>query len=291
MIAIWGANGFIGRHLVNSLAAAGGEMRLFARDFEGFPFPLPRNAKSYSRNFADPFSYVADIRGCRAVVLLVSDRIGPVHVTDNLKNYTEFFRVLKQAEALPKHVVYASSGGAIYGKTEPLPITEEHPLRPITPYGREKQQIESLIAAESASYSILRVANPVGVWCKRKALVGAALEAVRTGQPMTVFGNGNTVRDYFDVRELAGAIDLCLETMMAKNTVFNVGSGKGRTINEVIEIVSSVTGNDVPVKHEVARDDVDVPYNVLDCSKVKQALGWQATKELKDIVETMWERE
>jgi UDP-glucose 4-epimerase len=300
MIAIWGANGFIGRHLTQVLVAAGENIELFARDFDGFPFALSSHATCVPADFLSPQDTMERIRKCRTLVLMVNAsqvrHSGPgpgQDISSSLKPYKVFFDELAEGP-VPGHIIYLSSGGAVYGPVEVVrPIPETHPVRPVSPYGQVKLAVEELIQARAADigfkYSILRVANPVGVWCKKAALVPVAIKAAKTGTPVTVFGDGSMIRDYFDVRELAHAIKLVAEKPGA-NEIYNVGSGKGRSINEVIEIVSRVTGREITVRHE-APNGLDVPYNVLDCGKIEKTVSWRAQEDLENIVKTMWDAE
>ena len=289
MIAIWGANSFIGRHLTQLLSASGEDLKLFARDFEGFPFPLPQTAQTFAHDFGQPGEYLKQMHDCRAVVFLVNDPHQELALQAKL--YRDFFEVLGAHKSLPERIVYISSGGAIYGVTGHAPVTEGHQMQPISAYGQSKLAIEKILinAAEHTSwdYSILRVANPVGRWNKKINLIDAAFTAATTGQPLTVWGDGSAVRDYFDVGELAQAVTLAITKPQAANAIFNVGSGAGHSVNEVLELVKSVTGNPVPVQYQLPPRPADVPYNVLDCGLIQTTLGWKAEKTLKDIVTDM----
>lgn len=299
MIAIWGANGFIGRHITFRLAKLKEDTRLFARDFDNFPFDLPESAQTFARDFARAEGYINDMADCRVAVLLVSASHPRAALDDpaleqerQVAPYRDFFAALKGRKSALDHIVYLSSGGAVYGVTENAPVAEDHSLSPVNPYGRAKQEIERLITEHAKNarwtYTILRPANPVGVWSGGRGLVAAALQAANDEKPLTVWGDGGTVRDYFDVRELAQAVKLVMEVPETRNKIYNIGSGKGYTVNEVIDIVKQVTGRDIPVQYGPAHGG-DVPYNVLDCGRIKKDAGWTSERGLEVIVREMWE--
>ncbi|MGB4058083.1 MAG: NAD-dependent epimerase/dehydratase family protein [Alphaproteobacteria bacterium] len=294
MIAIWGANGFIGRHLTHHLVQAGERVALFSRNYDGFPFPLPPSVETHSCDFLRPDTYVEELKRCHTVALLVSSSMTRTFSGDpeqeillNVQPYRQFFDRLGNKNALPSRIIYISSGGGVYGMTEQISIPESHPLNPISPYGRGKLEIEALVRQASPSYTILRPANPVGIWNKRKSLLDYAIKAIKTGMPLEVFGDGEAVRDYFDVAELASAITLAADNPAAKNEIFNVGSEKGTTINQVIKILEDVHGIPLP-RRNVPLTGLDVPFNVLDCGKIRRALGWSAQRNLQDILHEMW---
>lgn len=299
MIAIWGANGFIGRHLVRALQEQGAEeCRLFARDFDGFPFPVPPTMACYEADFKQPDSYLRALKGCRTLVLLVSASGArrfaddpAAEIAENVMPYRALFQSLATESHDIERLVFLSSGGAVYGAGVQEPVAEDAPLAPVSPYGCAKKDIEAALmafAAETGCDSvILRPSNPVGLWAKRPHIVGAALHSAKTGAVLPIFGDGQTVRDFFSVRDLAEAISLACRHPAAKNQIFNIGSGKPCTVNEVIAMVRETTGAALPVAYREAHA-ADVPYNVLDCRKIGAALGWRPEQSLEDVIKEMW---
>ncbi len=291
MIGIWGANGFIGRHLAYALASSGQDFALFARDFSGFPFSLPDGTALVTGDFTKPEQTIEKIRKCTVLILAVSAARtrGPIMASD-LAAYEAFFDTLASGAA-PAHIIYLSSGGAVYGPIADKPATETHPTHPLSFYGRDKLTIEQLIEARASNvpwrYSILRIANPVGLWSKNLFLPALALKAAHTGRPLTIFGDGCAIRDYFDVEELAQAIMLCAAKPGA-NEIYNIGSGAGRSIHEVIAIAEWITGKNIPINYQEA-NPLDLSYNVLDCKKIEKALGWRVRKKLDDSMQAMWD--
>ncbi len=299
MIALWGANGFIGRHLTHKLIDCGEDTQLFARNYDDFPFALPDTLKSYSRDFSKPYTYINDISVCDTIILLVTASYARTfshnpeqEIEYNIKPYYAFFDALKKCTDENKHIIFLSSGGAIYGETEHIPISETHDTKPINAYGQGKLRIEkSLIdAAQDAGwdYTILRVANPVGKWGKKPNLIGAALNAIQNDDVFNVYGDGSAIRDYFCVEELANAIYLSAKNSDARNKIYNVGSGKGHSANEVFEIIERISHKSLKIKN-IDAIDTDVAYNVLNCTKIEHDLEWKAKMNLEDTIRKMWE--
>ena len=298
MIAVWGANSFIGRHVTHRLCATNQPVKLFARNFDEFPFDLPDTTQKFIRDFNAPDTYINDLADCQALVLLVSASQARTFANDpaqeveqNVKPYQHLFEALQSRQTAIEHIIYASSGGTVYGITAPYPIPETHPTNPISPYGQGKLAIENLLIDHAAktkcTYTILRIANPVGRFGKRKGLIDYVLAAANSGKPLTVNGDGKIVRDYFDVAELAEAFDLCLHHPAARNEIFNVGSGIGHSINDVITIAEKVTNKKITVRHNPPIA-ADAPYNVLDCTRTHKEIAWKHKNDLMYVVRTLW---
>lgn len=290
MIGIWGANGFIGRHLASTLDDAGRQARLFSRNWNDFPLPLGQNAEQITADFENANPADRGIASCNTLVLLVSASIVGTYAgkpeeekARNVVPYKRFLDKLSSARTSCRHVIFLSSGGAVYGLTPPHPVSETATPQPISTYGQGKLEIEGLIrdfnSGTGCKTTILRVSNPVGPWAKRSSLAHAAMRAARDGTTLSVRGDGSIVRDYISVRDVAGCIARMIETPPPSG-LYNVGSGTGHTVNQVIDIVRQVTGKAVAVNYD---DGVpyDVPYNVLDCRKILNETGWQAKMSLE----------
>jgi UDP-glucose 4-epimerase len=295
MIALWGANGFIGRHLVQKLHDMNYEIKLFSRGYSQFPPNIPDLGK-ISADFSKSESYIEYLRDCDTIVLMVSASGAKTFINNpdaelrqNVIPYKDFFLSLEHHNIKPENVIYLSSGGAIYGITDHNQISEERPLNPVTPYGQGKMEIENLLrnysARTGAKHTILRVSNPVGLW--GKGLIPAALAAIKSGTPLAIEGDGSTVRDYFDVRDLAKAIANVIKKRGRENMTLNVGSGQGHNINQVIDIIEKITGKQVPAIH-IKPPAGEIDYNVLDCRKIYNYTGWAAQTTLEQSIREIW---
>jgi len=188
------------------------------------------------------------------------------------------------------HVIFASSGGQIYGHGHHEPIREDDSLAQATAYGLGKLFNEQMLVffnnIESINYTILRIANPVGYWQMggRHGLVTAAINAGFTGERLNVYGEGSNYRDYFDVDELCGLIKILISRKENKSNIFNVGSGKGYNEIEVIDTVGACMHRKIGYKLHQSRD-FDLKYSVLNVDKAKNLLNWSAKNSLEHVVD------
>jgi UDP-glucose-4-epimerase GalE len=205
-----------------------------------------------------------------------------------------------------------SSTAAVYGTPKLVPIPEDLPFAPVNPYGESKVQVEMMLKWMdqcSAFRSIaLRYFNACGSdpesglgeeHVPETHLIPLLLRAVATGTPMTIFGDdyetqdGTCIRDYIHVTDLAEAHVLAIEKLLAGggSDAFNVGTGTGHSVLEVMRAAEDVTGKKVP--HEIGpRRAGDPAALVANSDKLKRTLGWKPKfPELKDIVTTAWQFE
>lgn len=299
MISVWGANGFIGRHIAHRLSEEGQGARLIARQFDGFPFAPSENIEFIKADFLDLPKAVEPIMHNDTLILLVtasyartnSDSIEQ-EILQNVKPYENFLTELSKKSIKLKQIIYASSGGAIYGPVFPhAPIKEETPLLSQSPYGIAKKQIETHIInyaqERSVPFTILRIANPIGIWTSRSSLVTAALKSIKDNTPLTIFGNGTAVRDYFDVEDLAKAFYICSNNSGAHNQIFNIGSGRGHSINDIISEMENVIGRQISKSYNLDYT-TDLDFNILDCNKAYKTLNWSSRSPIFQTIEKMW---
>ncbi|HSW51492.1 MAG TPA: UDP-glucose 4-epimerase GalE [Bryobacteraceae bacterium] len=205
-----------------------------------------------------------------------------------------------------------SSTAAVYGTPERIPVSEEAPYAPVSPYGESKVMVEKVLGwldqcrglrSVSLRYFNACGADPEGGLGEEHSpethLIPLLLQAARTGEPITLFGDdydtpdGTCVRDYIHVQDLASAHILALEALEAgaASGAYNVGTGRGQSVLEVLRAVESVTGLKVP-RVMGARRAGDPPVLVADASRLERALGWKPRfTDLREIVSTAWEFE
>jgi UDP-glucose 4-epimerase len=176
-------------------------------------------------------------------------------------------------------IIFVSSGGTVYGNPKSLPISEEHPKAPICSYGIHKLTIEHYLRLYESLYGLnYRVARISNAYGERQSiydeqgLIGTVLEKLLTGQTINVYGNGETVRDYVYVTDAISAL-LRLAEVDTSSRVFNVGSGCGVSVMEVIRTVESVFGQKANLQFFPARP-IDVAKNILDISRIRMETGW-----------------
>ena len=198
-------------------------------------------------------------------------------------------------EANPScHLVYASSGGQIYGPGYEQPIPETAHTRPTTPYSLGKSMIEQALAylarVNGTDTTVLRIANPVGRWQLDRAhgFFAAAVRAARADEQLTIFGDGLNVRDYFDADDLADLLANFADPAHRMTGMFNIGSGRGMTERDVIEVVEATVGSRIRCVHAPARS-FDLAYAVLDVTKARRQLGWSPATPIEQTVKKLVE--
>jgi UDP-glucose-4-epimerase GalE len=207
-----------------------------------------------------------------------------------------------------KHAVFSSTA-AVYGMPESSPIREDLPYSPINPYGESKVMTEKILGWFEVSHGLrsvcLRYFNASGADPKGRAgerhepethLIPLLFRAIQTGEPVTVFGedyptpDGTCIRDYVHVTDLAQAHILAVKALIggAPSNKFNVGTGSGFSVREVLHAVEKVTGKKVPYKVGPRREG-DPPALVADSTRLKSTLGWSPKyAELETIVQHAW---
>lgn len=210
-----------------------------------------------------------------------------------------------------RHLVFSSTA-AVYGMPTAVPIKEEAPFAPVNPYGESKVMVEKLLQWFDQIHGLrsvsLRYFNAAGAHADGKLgeehdpethLIPLLFRAVLTGQPVTIFGedyptaDGTCIRDYIHVDDLAQAHVQALEWLTGggASEAFNVGTGSGYSVREVVRAVEEVTGKKVPCVIGPRREG-DPPELVADSSKLRRALKWAPrSSELRDIVSTAWNYE
>ena len=206
-----------------------------------------------------------------------------------------------------------SSTAAIFGEPETPAIDEQHPQRPINPYGRSKRMMEEMLGDYDSAYGLRSVclryfnaagADPEGELGERhdpeSHLIPLVLQAASGRRDhIAIYGNdyptpdGTCVRDYIHVWDLCSAHLLALEHLLAdgESDAFNLGNGKGFSVQEVIDTARRVTGQRVPEIVEERRAG-DPAVLVADSQKARQILGWEPRFEgLWTIIAHAWEWE
>ncbi len=179
-----------------------------------------------------------------------------------------------------RKVIFISSGGTIYGDKAVCPIKENALTNPINTYGIQKLTIEKLFYlyhhTHGLDYSIIRLANPYGPHQRPNGKLGVVTTFIYKAlknQVLTVYGDGSVIRDYIYIDDAVDGI-ITVANNEREERVFNLGSGKGTSVNQVITIIQQTLGSKVAVKY-IANRSVDVPSNVLDITKYQTAFGAQ----------------
>ncbi len=296
---VLGGNGFIGVHLVEGLRARGHRVRIYDRSPNKLGLPLPEGAE-YVEGELGNYGLVREaVEGMEVVFHLVSTTLPKTSNDDPMydvrSNLVDTVQLLEACvDAGVRKVVFASSGGTVYGPPLFVPIPEDHPTDPITSYGIVKLAVEKYLGLFShlhgLDYAALRISNPYGPYQNPAGQQGAVpvfLRRLYTGEPITIWGDGGVVRDYLYISDLVEALALAAETG-TRRKVFNVGSGRGTSLNELVALMAEVVGEQPEVRYLPARA-LDVPSNVLHVGRAREDLGWNCRVELTEGVARTWD--
>jgi UDP-glucose 4-epimerase len=195
-----------------------------------------------------------------------------------------------------KKVVFISSGGTVYGISDGIPSQERDPANPICSYGITKLMVEKYLNLYrhiyGLDYIVLRPSNAYGEFQNpvgNQGAIAVFLAHLLKGMPITIWGDGSAVRDYLYAGDLADAMIKVLDynPSSSEERIFNVGSGKGVSLNELLHIISRVTGLKPTVEYKEART-LDVPCNILDISLIKEKMGWLPKWNITSGIEKTW---
>lgn len=294
MLGIFGANGFMGRHAVRWLATRGMRVRAVSRRFDArFLDRCPGPVELVEADIRDRRATAAALRGIDAVVQLVSaaspaaeNRRAVLDIRENVIPHVALMQAAVDAGV--RRYVFVSSGGTIYGPGSPTPTPEHAPTHPVCSYGLTKLTIENYLRMHGAVAGletvVLRVANTFGPGqaCRRgQGLIPAVLDRVAQGLPVRIIGDGGTVRDYVFVEDVAEALESALERPQAVGGTFNVGSGRGHSVNDVVASLERILGARIAREHLPARR-TDVDVSILDITAAELRLGWRPRTSFGD---------
>jgi UDP-glucose 4-epimerase len=294
---VLGGNGFIGVHLVKNLLAARGSVRVYDRSSNKFD-AAPGGAEYVEGELGNLGLIQEALDGVEVVFHLVSTTLPKTSNDDPIydvrSNLVDTLQLLEACvEAGVKKVVFASSGGTIYGSPRTVPITEDHPTNPITSYGIVKLAVEKYLGLfhhlHGLDYAALRISNPYGPYQDPRGQQGAIavfLHRLLTGEPINIWGDGSVVRDYLYVSDLVEALRSAAKTD-TRRKVFNVGSGQGASLNDLVAFAAEATGKRPRVEYLPGRA-LDVPTNVLDVTRAWEDLDWSPCTELIEGMASAW---
>lgn len=283
---VLGGRGFIGTHLIDALLEQGHFVRCFDR-----PNVAPLGESHFSHpnfelcegDFTSEAEVAKALEGCDVCYHLVSTTLPKSSNADPVfdveSNVVATIRLLNLAvKSGLRKIVFISSGGTVYGDPTQVPIPETHATDPACSYGIAKLAIEKYLALfhrlYGLDYSVLRLANPFGEGQRTYASQGAVavfLGKVLRGETVEIWGDGTVVRDYIHVSDVVRAL-LASSAQSGEEHVFNIGSGRGHSLNEVLDAIERVTGRNANREYLSGRG-FDVPVSVLDIERAKQSLG------------------
>lgn len=294
MLGIYGANGFIGRHLARTLASQGVPFKAVSRRFdEDFSSEIGKAAELVVARLGDPIGIASSLQGVDTVVQLIStsspglqNNHSVADIQDNVIPHVEFLQSCVQAGV--RRYIFVSSGGTVYGPGTGAPFQETDPTNPICSHGLTKLTVEKYIQmhghVDGLEYVILRLANPFGPgqqFRKGQGLIPAILDRHHKRQPVLIFGDGLARRDYIYIDDVIDAIQTAVALPEKLQSILNIGSGETRSAMEIIRAIEEMVGRKFELEHVKARK-TDVNISSLDITAAGQILGWQPRSTFHD---------
>lgn len=301
---ILGAAGFIGTNLTLRLMEQNKNLILFDRPEASYTESIRKagNVQKISGSFTrmkkeDWLELIPDFCNINCVYHLISttcptnsNRDIAGEIQDNLIGTIHFLDAC--VEAGVKKVVFLSSGGTVYGKEHTGLCREEEEAFPITVYGMQKLSIEKLLylyfQLYQMDYRIVRLSNPYGPFQKPNGIQGAVTTftyQILMEEPITVYGDGSVIRDYIYIDDAIDGI-LNIAEKEGHYKLYNLGSGKGCSISQLICTISQVLQKTPQVCYRESRN-VDVPVNVLDISRYEADFGPMKPVSLSEGIEKL----
>jgi UDP-glucose 4-epimerase len=295
-----GGSGFIGHHLVQILASQGKDLIVIGRN--RLPSrTLPSGVRYISGDYGDQSFLREVLKDVDEIVDLSYASVpktsfeDPVKdILNNLPSSVNLFEVISTLSI--KKLVIVSSGGTVYGKAVKLPIPEDHPTEPISPYGITKLAVEKYAlmyhALKGLPVVCVRPANAFGEGQNPftgQGFVATAIASAMVGREIKIFGEHGVVRDLIYVKDVASGIAAALNHCPA-GECYNIGSGIGKSNKEIIQMLAIIAkSRDIVFRVKVLPPRLyDVPANILDSSKLQNETGWYPNIFLMKGLELTW---
>lgn len=288
---VTGGAGFIGSHVAEALLDDGWEVTVLDDLSRGKQANVPARATFVEGDVRSAESRKLVATGGFDLLNLQAAQIDVRHSVADPSNDADInlmglVNLLSGAsEGGVKRVVFASSGGVLYGEAETVPTSEAADKRPVSPYGVSKlageHYLRCLAMLHGFEHVSLRYANVFGPRQDPKGEAGVVsifLDRLESGQPLVVFGDGSQTRDYVFVRDVAQA-NLCAATAELPpstdhdSRAFNVGTGREITVTQLADIMSSAVGRKTGMQFDPPRAG-ELARSALDTSRARSALGW-----------------
>jgi UDP-glucose 4-epimerase len=299
---VLGGLGFIGSHVVDGLVAGGYKVRVF--DLPNMSAHNLSHCIHAVEIVGGDFYNIHDIEraleGIDVVVHLVGTTVpgssneNPVYdVESNVIGTLKLLEKASQKKKIRK-MIFASSGGTIYGAARQLPIPETHDTNPLCSYGITKLIIEKYLHLYSTlynfNYTVLRLGNVYGERQRIEHVQGAIavfLGKVLRNQPINIWGDGSVSRDFLHISDLVRAF-MSVIGADPPSRVYNISGGRAYSLNEILQVMREVTGCEPRVSFTENRR-FDVPINWLDISRAREELVWQPEVCLKEGIDRTWQ--
>lgn len=297
---VLGGAGFIGGNLARALVARGEYTRILTRSSSSVSNikDILDKVDILYRDFMDDVSLRQALKDIDVVFHLISTTF-PSMTTESIV-YDVFSNLLPTIRLVElcldqgvKKIVYASSGGTIYGEPQNIPISEEHPLQPISAYGQSKLTIENYLnfyaKTTPIDVNVLRISNPFGFGQKLlgvQGIIAVAMGCAYYNRTLDIYGKGEAIRDYIYIDDVIQA--LLMAAKQSGSSVVNISSGKGHSVMDIVQIVEDVSKRSIQ-KNFIQNRSTDVNVNILDNRKAYEMYGWRPSMDLKKGCQMTWD--
>ncbi|AKU65237.1 UDP-glucose 4-epimerase [Schaalia meyeri] len=298
-ILVVGGNGFLGSHLVDALAQGDATtIRAFDMFGNGTHWSA-RGVEAFDGNFLNRDDVSRAVCGMDIVVHMLSttdpataENDPTLDVRTNIQGSIDLFRACVDAGV--QHVYFASSGGTIYGDQDKVSYHEDDPTLPVSPYGIGKLTIENYMRFFARKFGLnstsLRISNPYGTRQnphKRQGIIPIFLRHVLGGEPLTVMGDGSMFRDYIYVGDFASIVSTMIQRG-ATRSIYNIGSGHGTSVAQIVASIGRVTGTNPEIQH-VPTPSTYVHGSVLNTERVNAEFGPFEMTPLDEGITKTWQ--
>ena len=300
-LLVVGGGGFVGRSFLAKVIHCGGREVVITGRSDQLAFRLPPGVVYRQVAPGDLAAYSVLMDWADEVVDFAYSSVPKTSfddpVRDVLDNLPFNVALIKMAsERSLEKFLFVSSGGTVYGHPTRLPIDEEHPTNPVSPYGITKLAVEKYGLMYSRSNGLqfvaVRPGNPYGpgqLGRRGQGFVATVMQHVLDGSPVTIFGERGTIRDYIYVDDLASGLFAALE-YAAGGSVMNIGTGVGIDNRQMLDAIGVQVGRDgmeLDVRSASVRA-FDVSANILDSTRLRDVSGWQPEVALEAGLEKAW---
>ncbi|MEI7612328.1 MAG: NAD-dependent epimerase/dehydratase family protein [Betaproteobacteria bacterium] len=288
--AILGA-GFIGQNFIRQCLLNGDELRIL--DHKVCPTAFERQLTWIKGDFSDDQAVRKVLQHVDLVYHFISSTV-PGDITDEsselIQNVVQTLRLLKLCvEAKVKRIVFISSA-SVYGLQKELPIGEFALPEPISSHGIHKLTIENYLKLYQYQFGleckILRLSNPYGPGQRitgRQGIIAIAIGKILAGEPIPIRGDGTAIRDFIHIDDVCEVLHR-VGSAQIDESILNVGSGSGYSLNQVITMMESVIGRPLSPVYTESRF-ADIPASVLDITRARNLLGFEPKVSLRQGLE------
>jgi UDP-glucose 4-epimerase len=290
---VLGGSGFIGRHLVQYLAGQGEQVSIYCRATDPAAAHI-EDVRLFRGDFVTGEGLQEALEGADHCYHLISTTIPSsssgnplLDIETNLKPAVRLFELSRSLGV--KKVIFCSSGGTVYGIPKQIPVDEEQPLWPITPYGIIKAAVEKYLnmyaSLHGLDYGIARLSNPYGEGQRSKVQGAVSVFADRAlrGEEIEIWGDGTVIRDFMYIGDGVKGL-AAVARHEGPNRIFNIGSGEGHSLNDLLSSIGKTLGRTPRVTFSQARK-FDVPVNILSIARARDELSWSPEVSLEEGIE------